>query len=149
MGTCDCSHHPGNPAAPCSSPHPQSEQLAPWEDAAPGAGSCPAGSPTQKVKGVESLVPFGEHVGDLTVLGEASGRGAGEFRVPSGALSPLPWMRCACPAPGECRVRVLRNTPSAGISVCKLPVRAAHCVLNGRRRLEPQARAGNGCPPFA
>lgn len=99
MGTCDCSHHPGNPAVPCSSPHPQCEQLAPWEDAVPGAGMCPAGSATQEVKGVESLVPFGEHVGDLTVLRKAFGRGAGEFHVPSGTLSPLPWMQCACPPP--------------------------------------------------
>lgn len=54
-----------------------------------------------------------------------------------------------CPFSRECRVPVLRNTPSAGISVCKLPVRAAHCVLHGRKRLEAQARAGNERPPFA
>lgn len=33
--------------------------------------------------------------------------------------------------------------------VCKLPVRAAHCVLRSRKRLEPQARAGHRRLPFA
>lgn len=84
------------PAAPCSSPHPWSEQLIPLEDTAPGNGMCLSGVPKQEVKGVGSLVPFGEHVGDLTVLGEAFGKGAGEFRVLSDALSLLPRVQGAC-----------------------------------------------------
>lgn len=46
------------PAAPCSSPHPWSEQLIPWADAAPGTGIYLSGVPKQEVKGTGVPCPL-------------------------------------------------------------------------------------------